>query len=77
LRTTMKAMMLFGVPPENYWPYNIKSFDEEPEAFCYAFAQRYKTTKYYRLDPPGQGTDKTLEAVKKSLAAGLPPPCLA
>jgi C1A family cysteine protease len=73
LRTTMKAMVLFGVPPETSWPYNIKRFDEEPQAFCYAFAQSYKTTKYYRLDPPGQGTDKTLEAVKKSLAAGLPP----
>jgi C1A family cysteine protease len=73
LRTTMKAMVLFGVPPENYWPYKIESFDEEPQAFCYAFAQSYKTTKYFRLDPPGQSTDKTLEAVKKSLAAGMPP----
>jgi C1A family cysteine protease len=73
LRTTMKAMVLFGVPPETSWSYDIKRFDEEPQAFCYAFAQSYKTTKYYRLDPPGQNTDKTLEAVKKSLAAGLPP----
>ena len=73
LRDTMKAMVLFGVPPENYWPYKIEKFDEEPQAFCYAFAQSYKTTKYYRLDPAGQGTEKTLEAVKKSLAAGLPP----
>jgi C1A family cysteine protease len=73
LRTTMKAMVLFGVPPENFWPYDIDIFDEEPQAFCYAFAQSYKTTKYYRLDPPGQGTDKTLAAVKQSLAAGLPP----
>jgi C1A family cysteine protease len=73
LRTTMKAMVLLGVPPESYWPYNIQSFDEEPQAFCYAFAQSYKTNKYYRLAPPGQGTDKTLEAVKNSLAAGLPP----
>jgi C1A family cysteine protease len=73
LRTTMKAMVLFGIPPESYWPYKIEAFDEEPQAFCYAFAQSYKTTKYYRLDPPGQTTDKTMEAVKKSLAAGLPP----
>ena len=73
LRTTMKAMVLFGIPPENYWPYKIETFDEEPQAFCYAFAQSYKTTKYFRLDPPGQSTDKTLETVKKSLAAGLPP----
>lgn len=73
LRTTMKAMVLFGIPPESYWPYQIENFDEEPKAFCYAFAQAYQTTKYYRLDPPGQATDKTLKLVKTSIAAGLPP----
>jgi len=73
LRTTMKAMVLFGIPPESYWPYILDRFDEEPPAFCYAFAQSYQTTKYYRLDPPGQSTSKTLAAVKESLAAGLPP----
>jgi C1A family cysteine protease len=72
LRTTMKAMVLFGVPPETYWPYVIKDFEKEPPAFCYAFAQGYQTTKYYRLDPPGQSTTKTLAAVKSNLAAGLP-----
>jgi len=39
LRSTMGAMTLFGVPPEEYWPYNIADFDKEPPAFCYAFAQ--------------------------------------
>ena len=29
LRATMKAMAKFGVPPEKYWPYDIKKFDEE------------------------------------------------
>lgn len=72
LRTTMKAMVLFGVPPESYWPYVIEGFDAEPPAFCYAFAQSYQTTKYYRLDPPGQSTDKTLATVKKNLAGALP-----
>src|SRR5574341_1072153 len=37
LRTTMKSMVLFGVPPEEYWPYNIASFDIEPSAFLYSF----------------------------------------
>lgn len=72
LRTTMKAMVLFGVPPESYWPYVTEDFEKEPPAFCYAFAQSYQTTKYYRLDPPGQSTDKTLEVAKKNLAAELP-----
>lgn len=72
LRATMKAMVLFGVPPETYWPYDLAKFDVEPPAFCYAFAQSYQTLKYYRLDPPGQSTSKTLEALKANLAAGLP-----
>jgi C1A family cysteine protease len=72
LRTTMKAMALFGLPPENHWPYDIAQFDTEPPAFCYAFAQSYQALKYYRLDPPGQDTSKTLEALKENLAVGLP-----
>jgi C1A family cysteine protease len=72
LRTTMKAMALFGVPPEQYWEYNIATFDDEPPAFCYAFAQNYQTLKYYRLDPPGTSPGQVLAAIKKHLAAELP-----
>lgn len=72
LRSTMKAMVLFGVPPEPYWPYQISQFDNEPPAFCYSFAQNYKSVRYYRLDPAGTATSKVLTAVKRSLAAGLP-----
>jgi len=72
LRTTMKAMVLFGVPPEEYWPYDIQNFEVEPPAFLYAFAQSYQAMKYYRLDPAGQATAKTLAVLKENLAAGLP-----
>jgi len=72
LRHTMKAMVVFGVPPEQYWPYAIARFDDEPEAFCYAFAQNYKSLEYYRLDPPGSNGANTLTRVKTHLAAGLP-----
>jgi len=72
LRDTMKAMVLFGVPPEKYWPYKIKDFDLEPTQFCYAFAQSYRAIKYYRLDPPGTSPAKALAALKTKLAAGLP-----
>jgi C1A family cysteine protease len=72
LRTTMGALVLFGVPPEDYWPYQTEDFDKEPPAFCYAFAQNYQTINYYRLDPPG--TDKTvlLNRIKTHLARNLP-----
>ena len=53
LRSTMYALTLFGVPPEEYYPYNIADLDKEPSAFCYAFAQSYQAISYYRLDPPG------------------------
>lgn len=72
LRTTMKAMVLFGIPPERYWPYNIADFDTEPGAFCYAFGQSYKGLVYYRLDPPGTTEVELLQRVKEYLAAGHP-----
>jgi C1A family cysteine protease len=74
LRTTMGAMVLFGVPPEDYWPYTDSQdgFDREPPAFCYAFAQNYQAIKYYRHDPPGSKPAEVLERVKGALAAGHP-----
>ena len=74
LRTTMGAMVLFGAPPENYWPYtdDEKEFDKEPPAFCYAFAQSYQTVKYFRHDPPKEGSDSILKKIKTYLAPGHP-----
>ncbi len=74
LRNTMGAMVLFGVPPEEYWPYtdDEDEFDKEPPAFCYAFAQNYNAILYYRLDPPGTPSDSVLKNVKKRLSNGLP-----
>ena len=72
IRTTMGALVLFGVPPELYWPYKEKSFDKEPPAFCYAFAQNYQAISYYRLDAAGTSKSEALKAVKSNLAAGLP-----
>ncbi|OAI03758.1 C1 family peptidase [Methylomonas methanica] len=72
LRDTMKALVLFGVSPEQYHPYDIAQFDQEPSAFCYAFAQSYKAVQYYRLDPPGTPLSKRLNIIKTNLAANLP-----
>jgi C1A family cysteine protease len=74
LRTTMGAMILFGVPPEPYWPYSDEAnkFDQEPPAFCYAFAQNYQTLKYFRHDPSGSKSDEILKRVKTYLASGHP-----
>ncbi|MEW6441733.1 MAG: C1 family peptidase [bacterium] len=74
LRTTMGAMVLFGVPPEEHWPYtdDAEKFDEEPPAFCYAFAQNYQTLKYFRHDPPGTEPESLLGGVKTYLSKGHP-----
>jgi C1A family cysteine protease len=74
LRTTIGGMVLFGVPPEEYWSYtdDQEKFDKEPPAFCYAFAQNYKTIQYYRHDPPGIPPGTVLNRVKTYLASGHP-----
>jgi C1A family cysteine protease len=74
LRSTIGAMVLFGVPPEEYWPYSDspRGFDREPPAFCYSFAQNYKTIKYYRHDPPAASSEVILNRLKTYLAAGHP-----
>lgn len=72
LRTTMRSLVLFGVPPERYWPYRIADYEKEPPPFCYAFAQNYKAIKYYRLDPPGFKPKDVLVQVRRYLLAGLP-----
>lgn len=72
LRSTMQSMVLFGVPPEDYWPYKVADYDKEPTAFCYAFAQNYQAINYVRLDPPGTKKEELLARIKMYLAAGLP-----
>jgi C1A family cysteine protease len=78
LRSTMGAMVLFGVPPEKYWPYTDKNgaeqdgFDREPPAFCYAFAGNFKPLMYYKLDPPAYTKAQVLENIRMHIAGGLP-----
>jgi C1A family cysteine protease len=71
-RPTMGAMVLFGVPPEEYYPYVEKDFDQEPAAFCYSFAQNFQAISYYRLDGPGVSAKDALHNIKSALASGLP-----
>jgi C1A family cysteine protease len=72
LRTTLGALVLFGVPPEEYWDYSVEKFDKEPSPFCYAFAQNYQTIQYCRLDQPALSRADTLSHIKSALAGGVP-----
>jgi C1A family cysteine protease len=68
----MGALVLFGVPPEEYWPYNVTEFDKEPPAFCYAYALNYQAIKYFRLDSQGMTAAALLTSIKQNFVAGLP-----
>src|ERR1044071_8302831 len=72
LRTAMGALVLFGVPPEQYWPYNTAKFDVEPSPFLYALGQQFQSLQYFRLDPPGASPTQVLDSIKQYLAAGFP-----
>jgi len=62
LRTTMKALVLFGAPPEKWWPYNVRTYEKEPDSFLYQFASNYRAVRYFRLDPPGIQTSELLDS---------------
>ena len=72
LRTTMEAMVLFGIPPEEYFPYDPAGVDVEPSAFCYSFAQNYQTLTYFRLDAARTTRPELLQQIRTNLARGIP-----
>jgi C1A family cysteine protease len=73
MRSTIKAIKLFGIPPERYWPYVAGTIDAEPDAFLYSFGgDPYKAMAYVRLDTRASGGKRTLRIVKAFLAAGFP-----
>jgi C1A family cysteine protease len=72
IRSTMGAMVLFGVPPEKYWLYIIPQFDVEPSSFVYILGQSYQAVSYYRLDSLGTTPTVLLARIKQYLLAGLP-----
>lgn len=83
LRTTMAALTLFGLPPENYWTYTDRqqpgitgerTFDEEPTTFIYELADNYEAVNYFCHDPYGTNTTPPgiLNSVKTYVAAGIP-----
>ncbi len=70
LRTTFKALVRFGSPPEHYWPYSLDRFHSDPtDAFLFSFSRDYESIRYFRLDASDGAT--TLRVVKSYLAAGF------
>ena len=72
IRAIVKAMVRFGVPPEDYWPYDLTKLEEEPPSFCYAYAHNYRATSYLRLDRPNMNKDALIAQIKVFIYSGLP-----
>jgi C1A family cysteine protease len=72
IRETIKALRLFGVPPQKWWPYIAEDFDDEPDAFVYAMSQSFQGLEYLRLDYLGIHRDTLLSDIKACLADGFP-----
>lgn len=72
LRTTLKAIVTFGIPYEQHWPYDPRKLSDEPAAFLYNVADRYRSVRYVRLDGRNRTGHETLAIVKSFLNAGFP-----
>ena len=72
LRFTWKAIVRFGVPPKQYWPYSVPDFEAEPEAFLFSFDDKFRSITYLRLDGLGASGEAVLKNIKSFLAAGFP-----
>lgn len=73
LRTTLKALVRFGVPPERFWPYDPVNVDLKPQdPSLFGYVQDYAGILFFRLDEPNTKGDATLAKTKSLLAAGIP-----
>lgn len=71
IRTTLGAIRLFGLPPEEYWGYTDRNpdFDTEPPSALYALGQNYQSVKQFRLDYSKDG-EQNIQRMKEYLAKG-------
>lgn len=68
---TLASLIIFGSPPEVYWPYS-KGVDDQPTAFTHGLAQNYQGTNYVNLSKAGTTTAQILHNMKVNLTSGLP-----
>ena len=72
LRTTIKALAQYGVPPEAAWPYDVRRYDDLPSDDVYALGLQFQALEYFRLDEPGCSGDDLVRAIKRALSTGFP-----
>jgi C1A family cysteine protease len=72
IRSTMKALTIFGAPPEDAWPYETSRYEEEPTAYCYAYGQSFQALRYFRLDRAQQDRESRINLMRSVLQAQVP-----
>jgi C1A family cysteine protease len=72
IRNVVGALVIFGAPPEKFWPYDISQVDSVPSGPCFAFGQSFQTVNYYRLDPLGIERPELLNNIKWHLSNRIP-----
>lgn len=72
LRTTLKALVRFGLPPEKIWPYDVQRLEDVPDPFTLAYAPDYRSIVYTRLGGVNDEPAEILDEVRSFLAAGFP-----
>src|ERR671918_1724745 len=71
IRSALGALVVYGAPPEEYYPYDISKFDETPDVLNAGFAQSFQVTKYFRLDKGIPSNDQLLARMKEYLTKGF------
>lgn len=72
IRNVIGALVVFGGPPEQFWPYDETLVDTVPPNPCFAFGQSFQALQYYRLDPAGMTGSKLLEDIKLHVSNQIP-----
>lgn len=75
IRNVIKAAVAFGIPPEEYWPYEKRLLDVEPTPFVYAYAGDFKAVNYVRLDDVGISGRDLRGRIKHALHADISVVC--
>ena len=70
LRSTLKAMKRFGLPPEKLWPYEDGNFEKEPPPYTYCFQGGFRTLRYIRIDHRELSGQQILDHTKSLLLSG-------
>jgi C1A family cysteine protease len=71
IRSALGALVVYGAPPEEYYPYDVSKFDETPDVLNAGFAQSFQVTKYFRLDKGIPSNEQLISRMKEYIAKGF------